>query len=115
MSQKGIKFKTFKDQVIFEKDEVVKPDRTPYTIYTPYSRSYPSERYLNNLLKIKPLFFPSLTSIGFESTGFQFPSRIIKTSIIEKYDKQRDYPGVQGTTRLSVHLRFGTASGSLFK
>jgi deoxyribodipyrimidine photo-lyase len=122
LSQKGIPFKTFKDQVIFEKNEIVKQDGSPYTIYTPYSRkwkeklnafyikSYPSERKFKNLGKIKPLPFPTLKDLGFESTGSKFPMRVIKTSIIKQYHQQRDFPAVDGTTRLSVHLRFGTVS-----
>jgi len=118
----GGKFRTFKDQVIFEKDEVVKDDGTPYTVFTPYSRkwkakvnsfylkSYPSETYFHHFKKLKPASIPFLSDIGFKETQATFPDRIIKTSVIEKYHKQRDFPAIRGTTRLSVHLRFGTVS-----
>ena len=60
-----LNLKPYKDQVIFEKDEVVKDDGNPYTVYTPYNRkwyqvlkpfymkAYPVEKYLKNLAKIK--------------------------------------------------------------
>lgn len=119
---KGVIFKTFKDQVIFEKDEVLKDDGHPYTVYTPYSKKwkalcnnfylkpYPVEKYLVNLKKTGPLPFPQLTDIGFKPASITFPERIIHTSVIANYHKTRDYPGVNGTSRLSVHLRFGTVS-----
>lgn len=122
LEKRGIAFHTFKDQVIFEKDEVVKDDGTPYTVFTPYSKKwkarltpfhiqdYPVEKYLKNLHKTEPIPLPSLSSIGFQKTDTIFPKRIIRKSIIEKYTQQRDYPGIESTTRLSVHLRFGTVS-----
>lgn len=115
-------FKTFKDQVIFEKDEVVKDDGSPYTVFTPFSKkwkaklnafflkSYPTEKYFDKLKKVSPLAFPELNDIGFHPTGIVFPERSIKTAIIKKYHEQRDLPGISGTSRLSVHLRFGTVS-----
>ncbi|HRG79668.1 MAG TPA: deoxyribodipyrimidine photo-lyase [Cyclobacteriaceae bacterium] len=120
--EKGSEFQTFKDQVIFEKDEVTKDDGKPYTIFTPYSRkwkslitpahlkSYPTESHFESFKKIKALPLPSLADIGFESTGISFPERKIKQSIVEKYDQQRNFPAIEGTTKLSVHLRFGTVS-----
>jgi deoxyribodipyrimidine photo-lyase len=119
---KGIVFKTYKDQVIFEKDEVAKEDGAPYTIFTPYSKkwkakvnkfyldSYPTKEYFKNLKQTSPLPFPELSVIGFTKSGLIFPPRIIKQKIIDLYDKQRNFPAIEGTTRLSVHLRFGTVS-----
>lgn len=122
LEKRGIPFKTFKDHVIFEKDEVLKDDGTPYTVFTPYSKkwkaklntfymkSYPVEKYSDHFIQIKPFDFPSLEEIGFQKTDTQFPERVIKQSVIEKYKEQRDFPAIEGTTRLSVHLRFGTVS-----
>ena len=122
LTQKGSSLKTFKDHVIFARDEVLKDDGKPYTIFTPYSRkwkskcsafylsSYPSEKLLMNLVKANPLSIPSLEEIGFEKSGLTFPDRVIRKSIITHYHQQRNYPATQGTTRLSVHLRFGTVS-----
>lgn len=122
LEQKGATFQTFKDQVIFEKDEVLKDDGKPYTVFTPYSRkwksrlkpfylkSYPTEKYFGSLKKLKPVALPTLGEIGFETAGILFPERVIKQSVIEKYDQQRNFPAIAGTTKLSVHLRFGTVS-----
>lgn len=120
LADKGSKFLTFKDQVIFERDEVVKEDGSPYTVFTPYSRKwtallsefylkpFPVEKYLNNLLKVN-LDFPSLQSIGFEFSMIKIPKNEYK-HIIADYAKTRDFPFLEGTSRISVHLRFGTVS-----
>lgn len=122
LEEKGSAFHSYKDIVIFEKDEIVKDDGNPYTVYTPYSKkwkaalttfytkSYPVEKYAHNFLKLKPLPFPTLQEIGFLKSGIAFPERKIKQAVIEKYHLQRDIPGIDGTSRLSVHLRFGTVS-----
>jgi deoxyribodipyrimidine photo-lyase len=118
----GSTLKTHKDQVIFEKDEVTKDDGTPYTVFTPYSKkwkaklesfyykNYPVEKHFHAFKKIKPLPTLSLTDIGFKATRANFPERSIKQSIIAHYHSTRDFPAIEGTTRLSVHLRFGTVS-----
>ncbi len=119
----GIPFKGSKDHVIFEKNEVVKPDGLPYTVFTPYMKrwkenlnrvngleSYPSEGHLHRLQTTEPLAMPSLAEMGFVATAFEFPGREANVDIIRKYDTQRDIPAIQGTSRLSLHLRFGTVS-----
>lgn len=118
----GIPFHTFKDEVIFEKDEVVKDDGKPYTVFTPYSRkwksrlnnfyvkSYPVEKYHAKLLKTSPLPMPAIEDIGFVRSSIQFPPRVVKQEVIAKYHQTRDFPAIEGTSRLSVHLRFGTVS-----
>jgi deoxyribodipyrimidine photo-lyase len=118
----GIPFHTFKDQVIFEKDEVVKSDGTPYTVFTPYSRvwkrkitedhrrSFPSEKLSGKFLKIEPLPLPSIGDIGFNRTEYVFKAPEVNTDIIRDYHLTRDIPSLKGTTRLGVHLRFGTVS-----
>lgn len=117
-----IGFNDFKDQVIFEKSEVVKDDGRPYTVFTPYSRKwkahlanhpiehYSSEKHTLNFLKYVPPGFPSLSSIGFQETGIDFPSKEFPVNIIKQYSQRRDYPAINGTSRLGVHLRFGTIS-----
>jgi deoxyribodipyrimidine photo-lyase len=118
----GSKLKTFKDQVIFERGEVKKEDGNPYTVFTPYSKkwkaklnkfylkSYPVQKYYSSLKKISPLNEPALETIGFIKTGTAYPPQSTKNSIIENYADQRNYPAILGTTRLSIHLRFGTVS-----
>jgi deoxyribodipyrimidine photo-lyase len=120
--KKGIAFHTFKDQVIFEKDEAVKENGKPYTVFTPYSktwqrlfrqeniRHYPSEEYLNKGFRTDPFPVPALESIGFHLIEIEFPVREADSAIIENYHNTRDYPALNGTTRLGIHLRFGTVS-----
>jgi deoxyribodipyrimidine photo-lyase len=124
LNQLNIAFKGSKDHVIFEKSEVMKPDGKPYTIFTPYMRkwkeklsgfylsSYPVEKYLQNLANIPAeKDIPSLQEMGFD--GIQtvdFPALQITSKIIQNYHETRDIPSILGTTRLSLHLRFGTIS-----
>jgi deoxyribodipyrimidine photo-lyase len=120
---KAIAFHSFKDHVIFEKDEVLKSDGAPYTIFTPYSKkwkalfsetqpkTYAAKEYVSKFIRTIPFEFPSLQEIGFEPTGTIFPERKIKTKTIENYHLTRNFPGQDhGTSRLSAHLRFGTIS-----
>lgn len=122
LSDHGSVLRTYKDQVIFEKREVVKRDGEPYTVFTPYSRkwkasisksdlrSYTVTKYLHHLSKRDPLPFPAAKDIGFEETNNGIAERTIKLPVIRNYHRTRDFPAVQGTSRLSVHLRFGTVS-----
>ncbi len=117
-----VAFHSFKDQVIFEKNEVLKDDGKPYTVFTPYSRKwktvfhnstlefYPSEKYLVNLIKSKAQAIPSLSEIGFYKSDLEFPSTDVQLDLIRSYDKTRDYPFIKGTSRLGLHLRFGSIS-----
>jgi len=122
LEKQGVSFHTFKDQVLLEKQEVVKDDGKPYTVFTPYSRrwkatlqkehlqSYPSEKLLAACATFQRADFPSLTSIGFSAAGISFPSAAWQPDTIKKYKERRDLPAVKGTTQLGLHLRFGTIS-----
>lgn len=122
LAKNNIGLKTFKDQVIFDKDEVLKDDGKPYTVYTPYSKkwkesltgffikSYPTGKYFKNFFKQSPRRIPSLVSMGFAETEKKFPAKYPNEELIKHYNKTRDFPGVNGTSRLGIHLRFGTVS-----
>lgn len=119
LNSKQIEFHSYKDQVIFAKDEVVKADGLPYTVYTPYSKKwlqnlkqenyqpFPSEKFLDNLLKFQPENF-GLEHIGFQKTDYEFQKPEINFNLIKNYDQTRNIPFIKGTSELSVHLRFGT-------
>lgn len=121
-SEKAINFHTFKDQVIFEKDEVLKPDGTPYTVFTPYSKKwkekffreslprYPSEDHLDNLVQLQKSEIPSLSEIGFEDVDFEVTPPNLSEGLLRSYKKKRDLPAVDGTSHIGIHLRFGTLS-----
>lgn len=120
LETQNISFHTFKDQVIFEKNEVLSGQNTPYTIYTPYSRRwkqalqenpiihYPSETIVNFFQS--DFEFPSLSDIGFEKTNLSFSSSALNLELLPGYGANRDFPSLDATSHLSVHLRFGTIS-----
>ncbi|MCB0775199.1 MAG: deoxyribodipyrimidine photo-lyase [Chitinophagaceae bacterium] len=122
LNKADVSFHTFKDQVIFEKDEVLKDDGKPYTVFTPYSRrwksqlndfylkSYPSEEYSSNFYKQPEKKIIALKEIGFGNTGIDYPNKEADKEMIKTYKETRDIPSIHGTSRLSVHLRFGTIS-----
>ena len=121
LASKNINFHQFKDQVIFHKDEIVKADKKPYTVYTPYSKlwlnefqkvdlqGFPSEKKLDNLLDI-PFEEFKIEDIGFQKTNLAFEIPEADLHIIKTYEETRNFPAVKGTTQLGVHLRFGTIS-----
>jgi len=123
LANAGVGFKTFKDQCIFEKNEVLKDDGKPYTVFTPYSnkwkktlrpfyyKAYPVHSYTRNFLKYSAPPVPALAKMGFEKTHLVFtPPSLPSLSLLDNYKQQRDFPAVYGTSRLSMHLRFGTVS-----
>ncbi len=123
LQSKNIKFCSFKDQVIFEFDEVLKADGKPYTVFTPYANTwkklihnnllkpFESELPHKNYLQYSSNGVPDLEKIGFRKTGIVFSEPLPDIEIIRNYENTRNFPAlVNGTTHLSVHLRFGTIS-----
>ena len=120
LKNRNIAFKAFKDQVIFDRNEILKNDGTPYTVYTPYAKKWKEkldiksyEPFKADLRNFHKLFFSeiiSLQEMGFERTDMLFQSPKLNASIISLYDKYRDYPALQKTSQLGVALRFGTIS-----
>ncbi|MGO4289999.1 cryptochrome/photolyase family protein [Chitinophaga sp. RAB17] len=122
LRQKGISFHTYKDQVILEKNEVLKDNGEPYTIFTPYSKKwydkltffylkpYPCKKYIAHLHRQPSVKIPSLKEMGFVAGKQLFPSAALPEALIKHYDTTRDFPAINGTSRLGIHLRFGTIS-----
>lgn len=122
LSDRGIGFCTFKDQVIFEKDEVVKDDGDPYVVYTPYMKkwkkafrntsltTYDSTGLLGNLIEHSRLPNLDLADFGFERSAIRVPDYDMGGQLIDDYEDTRNYPAQEGTSRLGPHLRFGTVS-----
>lgn len=130
----GIGFETFKDQVIFEKSEVLTLGNSPFSVFTPYKRAwlktltdfhlkaYPVERYAAHLAPPPDReALPTLGEIGFERTdlaelgiapGMSGGRKLFDDFLrrIAAYKAKRDFPAVKGVSYLSVHLRFGTVS-----
>ena len=133
LASAGRAFHSFKDQVIFEKDELLTGQGGPYTVFTPYKRAwlekfepfyakaYPVERYAAALARGRASATPSLESMGFERTnlralrmptGMSGARAVLEdfSRRIDRYHERRDYPALRGPSYLSVHLRFGTLS-----
>ncbi|MES2797721.1 MAG: deoxyribodipyrimidine photo-lyase [Bacteroidota bacterium] len=122
LNSNGIAFYSYKDQCIFEKEEILSNTQTPYTIFTPYSRkwkeklndfylkAYPVEKYTNAFLKIDKLPLFDFESLGFIKSEVKIPKEQVDLEIVKKYTENRNFPSIIGTSRLSIHLRFGTLS-----
>ena len=122
LKTKDIGFNSYKDQVVFETNEVVKDDGTPYKVYTPYSKkwiaalkanpikNYNSEEHLTQLVRTTNLPFLSLEDIGFKKSNQVVESYNTSETIINNYEATRNFPAKEGTSKLGPHLRFGTVS-----
>lgn len=122
LKDKGIQILDFKDQVIFEKEEVVNGSGQFYKVFTPYSRVWLEkfkttppqllslDQKKNNFYQTPILPIPSLIDMGFEKTEIEIPPLQIDIPLIQGYDTIRNFPSIKGTTRLGIHLRFGTIS-----
>lgn len=122
LKEKGIRFLDFKDQVIFEKEEITNGVGEFYKVFTSYSKvwlekfSKASIQLLsldpkkNNFYQTSPLPVTALEEMGFEKSDIEIPPLEIDRPLIQKYDLQRNFPGSKGTSRLGIHLRFGTIS-----
>ncbi|MCK6610486.1 MAG: DNA photolyase family protein [Bacteroidia bacterium] len=123
LKEKGSSVYDYKDQCIFEGNEVLKDDGKPYTVFTPYSRkwkaklnsfylkAYPTENYFANFHHGRfESEIPSLEAMGFKKSGLIFPSDQVSLNLIRNYHQTRDYPAIHGTSKLGVHFRFGTIS-----
>lgn len=133
--QRGVAFHTFKDHVIFEASEVCKNDGLPYTVFTPFSKKwraklatrliespdthtalsyyfkpYPTEAYFQHFAQLPPQPMPTLADMDFEPSTISIPPIEVPRRIIQQYDERRNFPAIEGTTRLGIHFRFGTIS-----
>ena len=120
LRKEGAVLHTFKDQVIFEKNEILTRNGRPFTVYTPYRKAwqselqsgdfapYPSENLSENYLRFRAPDLPKPSEIGFQPVTLDIPSPDPSDEILASYDLDRDYPARNGTTKLGVHLRFGT-------
>ncbi|WP_242135420.1 cryptochrome/photolyase family protein [Aestuariivivens marinum] len=123
LNTNNIALNTYKDQVIFEKSEVVKSDGDPYVVYTPYMKIwkekfntsynlniYQTNNYLKNLVKKTDLPNLSLSDIGFKKSSQSIADYNVTSTLIKDYQNTRNFPAKNATSRLGPHLRFGTVS-----
>ncbi|GAB3953569.1 deoxyribodipyrimidine photo-lyase [Spirosoma harenae] len=122
LAEKGIGFHTYKDQTIFEGDEILTGKGTPYTVFGAYQRkwkatmtdfhvrSYPTGRYFSHFHKCSARSIPSLSAMQFKAVKENFPPDHVTDTLLHHYARDRDKLALPGTTKLSIHLRFGTVS-----
>lgn len=121
LSQSGIPFFGYKDQVIFERNDIVTDSNQPYKVYTPFKNKWLAKLEPHHYASYEASFaslyqpsnsflFPSLEAMGFHVSAVQFPETTLNEELIKYYDQKRDYPALDATSKLSVHLRFGTIS-----
>ncbi|MUH36970.1 deoxyribodipyrimidine photo-lyase [Zobellia amurskyensis] len=124
LEKNEVSFHTFKDEVIFEKDDILKADGTPYIVYTPYKNKWKenfnpnnqltihyTSQYRDNLIQNSRLPNLSLSDIGFETSSIKVPDYTATPTLIDNYENTRNYPAIKnGTSLLGPHLRFGTVS-----
>lgn len=121
LGEKNIPFLSFKDQVIFEPGEIVNGSGEFYKVFTPYSKNWlekfrttrvqplPTANW-KNLVASPTLPMPSLTNMGFAPSPIEIPSSELDEEIVRHYEERRNFPAQRGTSRLGIHLRFGTLS-----
>ncbi len=136
LAAQGMVLHTFKDHVIFEREELLTQSNKPYGVFTPYKnawlkklngyflKSYPCEAYAASISAAPAGFahgVPSLEAIGFQKTNLstlKIPTgsgggRKLFAEFFDRmdsYHETRDFPAIKGPSYLGVHLRFGTVS-----
>ena len=121
LREKNIPFLSFKDQVIFEPGEIVNGSGEFYKVFTPYSKNWlekfrttrvqhlPTANW-KNLVQTAPLTILTLSDMGFAPSPIEIPSSQLDEEIVRHYEERRNFPAQRGTSRLGIHLRFGTLS-----
>ncbi len=122
LKSNDIEFNLFKDQLIFEHNEVIKDDGTAYTVFTPYSKKwklkiqneklygFETNKYFDHFLKTKTCEVLSLEKIGFNKSNIKIPEFNISEELLQNYGTRRDLPALNATSKLGIYLRFGTVS-----
>lgn len=118
----GVSFHTFRDQVIFEREEILTNEDKPYHVFTPYAnkwrntlspdrlKSVADAKDYRNWVQIEDSEFPTLKELGFTESTIEIPGKQLTDETLQQYGEKRDIPAVNGTSRMSHHLRFGTVS-----
>jgi deoxyribodipyrimidine photo-lyase len=137
LAEAGQQWRSFKDQVIFERSEVLSQSGKPFSVFTPYKNAWlkkmradpgclamlPVEQFSDRLAPLPPdeLALPSLEHLGFTLSSSQqarIPAGMSAGAALweaflprlANYKATRDFPAQEGPSGLSVHLRFGTVS-----
>lgn len=122
LNENKIAFNASKDHVLFEPNEILKSDGTPYTVFTPYSKKwfekfyseklpqYQIKKLVDNFFKTnyKPII--SLSEIGFSNDEIEFEKFNLGDELIKNYNSKRDFPYLNSTSKIGPYLRFGLIS-----
>jgi len=124
-----IAFEAFKDQAIFDGDEVLTQAGKPFSVFTPYKNAWLKRLTAadtaawpctGRLAGSELAGVPGLDEFGFETTdlaelnirpgmsGARALWDEFRAGRIRRYGALRDFPAIKGVSYLSVHLRFGT-------
>ncbi len=128
LQKENIPFFLSKDHVVFRGTEILKKDETPYCVFTPYSKKWkaeirnsggikskhlqiaPSHSLLDRFHQCEPEPIISLKSMGFTRSSLTIPTKVVPRKRIKEYTDKRNFPAINGTSKLGIHFRFGTIS-----
>ena len=121
LKSKKIPFYTFKDQVIFEKNEITKDNGSPYVVFSPYMRKWKEnlkKNYSvlekidlsNNFYNLNKYNLKDINEYGFEKNLKEVLNFDVSKKIIEEYEKKRNFPSLNSTSKIGPFLRFGVIS-----
>jgi deoxyribodipyrimidine photo-lyase len=123
----NVDFHAYADALLHEPEEVLKPSRQPYTIFTHFFKKSSqlivqapkNNRYRNYYQKpivsedqdtLKRLLEINNRNILLQGGRPEALSLLNKIKALGDYDVIRNFPAVHGTTQLSAHNKFGTLS-----
>jgi len=120
LHKQGVYFNTYKDQVIFETNEILKSDGKPYTVYTAYMNKWMEKfspemcnPYIYQLNKNRfynaDFNFPGLKELGFVKSNQKVPEYNLTSEFLTNYENTRNVLAFGGTN-ISTYLRFGLLS-----
>ena len=121
LSYNGINFKSYKDQVIFEKNEIVKDDGNPYVVYTPFMKKWKTKlneditlldekKILNNFYQEAISNLLKLSDYGFVENESKIEAFKLNKEIVINYAERRNFPYLNSTSKIGPYLRFGSVS-----
>jgi deoxyribodipyrimidine photo-lyase len=134
LAKKNIKFHQHKDSVFFEGQEIMNGSGAPYKVFTPYKNNWLHQFESNNksipdyecpMKNIRKFDNPDsiLNKDWFKMIGFKENPPLLAggtkealkrikrfEEVISDYKEARNFPAVDGTSSISVYLRFGNIS-----
>lgn len=122
LEQNGVEFKSYRDHILLPWDQVTKSDGSPFKVFTPFKNtwiktlknndllSYDSDNHLKNFYKCEPENDLQPEDIGEIGPLMTLEANELHPNFLINYKRDRDFPGIEGTSKLSLSLRYGTCS-----